>query len=537
MPTSVSAPDFSSNLAHVPVIGTTGGGAGMNLDVDYSLAPGRGGISSSRSRSPYHAPYLQYSPYGAGNQGLPSTDPTMNALLDSLRANGTPYQSTSLAGYADHLGEMEYIQNQTLGFGHGIGQLQASQSLGDLHQYARAPPVYTRSGYTPTEEYIMRAHAETAAANQVQQPASERRRPAPLDLRRRRTEEDLRDDAAANIAVGVRGYRAQASLGRIGQSLISPSLTSPMSTSPMMGIGGMSSAIGEDDFHVPASTSRIRNQRSFTNDEAGVIDRAVGSSAHARHNPNIHPAHVNARLSREPSATASQYRVQRPPMPLSPSLTSPATNQESTDSNDVMNYQHIAAHMRSTTLPQHRSSSIRDGNQQLARGHYQHNSMSMPAQNLRTPQHASVATLAGTRGIDGTSGNAGPGTNGTIYESDGQEQQQQTNDSGNSNSNGHSHLTQSNASRSQRYSNSPLFSDNMENTTSSPSLISPTLTYSSQTPSTMSPATPFFGTFNSQSEGFEKTGVDHHQQHGNGRKMISTSMNPSSLRTLNSEGR
>jgi hypothetical protein len=45
---------------------------------------------------------------------------------------------------------------------------------------------------------------------------------------------------------------------------------------------------------------------------------------------------------------------------------------------------------------------------------------------------------------------------------------------------------------------------------SSPSLISPTLTYSSQTPSTLSPATPFFGSFNNQAEGFEKgTGAGH----------------------------
>jgi hypothetical protein len=40
----------------------------------------------------------------------------------------------------------------------------------------------------------------------------------------------------------------------------------------------------------------------------------------------------------------------------------------------------------------------------------------------------------------------------------------------------------------------------------SPSLISPTLTYSSQTPSTLSPATPFFGSFNSQNEAFDRTG-------------------------------
>jgi hypothetical protein len=59
------------------------------------------------------------------------------------------------------------------------------------------------------------------------------------------------------------------------------------------------------------------------------------------------------------------------------------------------------------------------------------------------------------------------------------------------------------------YSTSPsMFGDN-QSSASSPSLISPTLTYSSQTPSTLSLATPFFGSFNSQTEGFEKgAGLD-----------------------------
>ncbi|KAF8198547.1 hypothetical protein BJ912DRAFT_29580 [Pholiota molesta] len=50
----------------------------------------------------------------------------------------------------------------------------------------------------------------------------------------------------------------------------------------------------------------------------------------------------------------------------------------------------------------------------------------------------------------------------------------------------------------------------MESSSSTSSLISPTLTYGTQTPSTLSPATPFFGSFNSQTEGFEKGG------HGSG---------------------
>jgi hypothetical protein len=43
--------------------------------------------------------------------------------------------------------------------------------------------------------------------------------------------------------------------------------------------------------------------------------------------------------------------------------------------------------------------------------------------------------------------------------------------------------------------------------TDSPALISPTLTYSSHTPSTLSPATPFFGSFQGAQEVFASQGV------------------------------
>ncbi|KIY43917.1 hypothetical protein FISHEDRAFT_67676 [Fistulina hepatica ATCC 64428] len=46
----------------------------------------------------------------------------------------------------------------------------------------------------------------------------------------------------------------------------------------------------------------------------------------------------------------------------------------------------------------------------------------------------------------------------------------------------------------------------------SPPLVSPTLTYSSRTPATMSPATPFFGSFAAQAEGFESS---HNHKHHN----------------------
>ncbi|KIM38070.1 hypothetical protein M413DRAFT_39972, partial [Hebeloma cylindrosporum] len=189
--------DFSSTVHLPPAVGN--GGAG-GLEVDYSLAPGRGAISgpTSRSRSPYDMnqgqiyQQDQYANPQLAHGHVPSTmDPAMVSLLDSLRSSGVPYQGGSTGGY-----------------------LSTSQSMDNLQQYSRPTPAYTRSGYTATEEYIMRAHAESAALahaqaqqqhNQQQSVAAERRRPAPLDLRRHRGgDEAFEDPSAANISVGVR---------------------------------------------------------------------------------------------------------------------------------------------------------------------------------------------------------------------------------------------------------------------------------------------------------------------------------------------
>ncbi|CAA7268871.1 unnamed protein product [Cyclocybe aegerita] len=512
--TSVSAPDFSSN-AHVsslpPVIGMTSNA----LEVDYSLAPGR---AVSRSRSPYHGHQQDLGHYSQ----LPSSasanmDPAMAALLDSLRANGVPYNGSATGGYSDLRGEADYSQGgfggrQQVGHGqhyHGHQQLPTSQSLGDLQQYSRPAPAYTRSGYTATEEYIMRAHAETAAFAQAQAQqqhqhqqinaaaAAERRRPAPLDLRRRRIGEEVQDEslAAANISVGVRGYRAQASIGRVGQGLVSPPMSSSsmgsiasMASSPMMGMGTMSASMSEDDFHSSAA------------------DRTVGSAG-GRSMSGM----LNTRLSREqpgsaPASTTMYHSQQLPrPMPISPLLPSTSNQEMSPNPNDTMvAYQQSAAqmHMRSTTLPQQRTSSIRNQQQQggMVKGHYQHNSLSMPAQPLRTPQHASVAKMAGS-GVDGA-------TQGVIYEGEGQEEQTQREEGGTGTNPSNANMNAQPSQAKTHYS-SAMFSEGDRHASPispSPSLISPTLTYSSQTPSTLSPATPFFGSFsNTQAtgEGFE----------------------------------
>lgn len=571
-PTSFSAPDFNSDYAglnNVPVIGSGSGGELGGLEVDYSLAPGRSaglGVGiDQRARSPYHGhlgypqQHNQYpSQLGLGH-ALSQTsvhnpnvsDPSMAALLDSMRANGVPYH-----GAGDEYGIDDYgLQNQRIVSASGHQQrglqgqhhhqsLPMSQSLDNLQQYGRPSPAYTRSGYTTTEEYIMRAHAENAALAraqaevQLQQQATvDRRRPAPLNLRRRRMEDGIDETVVgANIAVGVRGYRAQASL--MSPLVTSSSLGSGISMSDfgsLQAIGGVGMRgggmdINEEVFQAGTASSALG---SFGLGE----DRSITGSIHAsRHTGGLNSSFVaprtNARLLREPdsapaSTSAASYQQLQRPMPLSPLIPTYSNEDAASSPNPhdpILAYQQhhaSAAHMRSTTLPQHRSSSIRDrergGQQQevqqhAGRGHQSHNSLSMPAQNFRTPQHASVAKLAGV-GMEGQGG--------TIYENDGPEDQQQQRMEGvanslnatNSNGNGNARPS-SNIGPLKTHYSANIFGemDQSSPISASSSLISPTLTYSSQTPSTLSPATPFFGSFNSQTDGFEKPAGSVEQQ-------------------------
>ncbi|KAJ2922637.1 hypothetical protein H1R20_g14457, partial [Candolleomyces eurysporus] len=137
--------------------------------------------------------------------------------------------------------------------------------------------------------------------------------------------------------------------------------------------------------------------------------------------------------------------------------------------------------------------------------HYQHNSMSVASTTvLRTPQHASAATMGGNG-------------NGQV-ECQQQPQQHQKRMSIGGRNSYHAQNQQQQqsitASQAQPQQRQELYEDSLSNSpassTDSPSLISPALTYSSQThtPSTLSPATPFFGSFNSQGEAFRGAGVE-----------------------------
>ena len=104
-----------------------------------------------------------------------------------------------------------------------------------------------------------------------------------------------------NIAVGLRGYRTQASIGCVGHEIISPPIT--LSSSSQSAMGRLSSTMSEEDFH--ASAAAVRNEfRQQLQSLAGNCggdksSRMSPSPLTMRHNFHIHPAQVNACLSWE----------------------------------------------------------------------------------------------------------------------------------------------------------------------------------------------------------------------------------------------
>ena len=178
---------------------------------------------------------------------------------------------------------------------------------------SRPAPAYTRSRYTASEEYIMRAHE--AQAHQLYQTA-ERRRPAPLDLRRHQRGDEGQDGSGAQntTTAGLRGYHLQALIGRVGQEIISlPNIT--LSSSPQLMTGGLSSTMSEEDFH--ASAAAVRSE--FKQQLRSLAENCGGDcEGESRMSPStlysiIHisillMSHVNARSSREVSGQHPQQQ-------------------------------------------------------------------------------------------------------------------------------------------------------------------------------------------------------------------------------------
>ncbi|KAK2465106.1 hypothetical protein APHAL10511_002914 [Amanita phalloides] len=397
------------------------------LTVDYSLTPNTSYVSP-RLHTSVSAPYVSSQQRGSIP---PSVDPTMLSLLDSLR--GSPLYNGEYAGRDS---DIQYnVRPQ-------IPSRLSSHALEDFG-YVTQQQFPLRNGYTPTEEYIMRAHAESAA---------QRRRPPPLELYRRRKDSD------ASITLGVRGQRAQASSITIPQQKTFSPLTSEVHNA------------AENDLKASAALGhelRLRPQQMDVRQ-----DNVTRHDAHS---------HANVRSTREPVPSKNQ--------------------QVASTTQQLSNDQYPAGHTRCSTLP-HRSSSTA----QYQR-HYQHSSMSVPGTGGMANQDAISAILSSmnsntTFATSKTkASNNDPTTDHATHDLHDPSQLKITNRLSYDNVKGATQLEK----HSNRRSDSLL---NSEIEQPSSSLTSPALTYSSHTPSTLSPATPFFGSFANQSDGFEQHGAD-----------------------------
>ncbi|KAF9525449.1 hypothetical protein CPB83DRAFT_859584 [Crepidotus variabilis] len=515
-PFSASVPEFSTNTAthrngfsndhhHLAT-------ANNGLEVDYTLGLRRHGAMGAgdlRSPSPYGLQQdfgTHYSSTGYTGGYAQSTRDHSRTLLDSLRTNSISnrangHSSAFSGGEGDFYSQGRDYHGLGTGFAStrhlntgvshtNLQQLQqhvlASHSLDDLNsqQFTRPTPAYTRTGYTATEEYIMRTHTENGVAShqrneQYDLGQQERRRPARLDLGHDRGILDPSSQGA-----GMRGQR----------SAMSPSSMDHLSGFATMGLsnGVRTAGLTEDALH-SGTTATTRSR------QPARIARDPGSAPPTMTSMQIAYSATQKTGSSPPLAAVSSSTADHDQQALSPTF-SPTMSMTSPNPDEVVSAYHqaSAAHARSTTLPQQRQTVAG----RKPRGHLSHNSMSMPKQNVGTPQHANVARLGGHAGLDAA-------LNNVIYESG-----EHTDQKGSKFENGETSGPTS-SSQNQGVLSSVLktrqsaFGDVDQSSSDSPmsassSLISPTLTYSTQTPSTLSPATPFFGSFNSHMDAFEK---------------------------------
>lgn len=506
--------------------------------VDYSLAPGRApvpspyALSRTQTPSPYHPHALPDA------RVAQSMDPSMSALLDTLRANGSPFHPGHGGGntYPGPLAARAQGYHTHQDMSHHLAANRAADVNYNLATYGGAAGVVAQaqSGYTATEEYIMRAHAE--ASGNVNGNASVLRRrvpPPPLDLARRRREGEVNVNKNAGIGVGMRGYRAQASAMAVArqqqqqpqQGLNAFSPNSIMEPLPLM---------SEEEFHASAEATHHQPQMSDGNRNMNAHSMNANmntnnSTTLHKHNHRIHPAHVNARLSRDHQH--QQHQNTNSPS-LVQALTQTQTQMQAPSPNPNLNpapihynYQNQhGVHMRSSTLPQHRSTSSVSAAANASR-HYQHNSMSIPSSNSSLNSISQNVNLgrptgnnnlmnknitiandaisiydASNRQTDGINVNSiSNNGNGIHYDTQKVHHQHTL-------SRAHHHYRDHNPN-SKHHTQNQNQNQNQngyetDSQSASPALISPTLTYSSHTPSTLSPATPFFGSFQGAQEGF-----------------------------------
>lgn len=384
-------------------------------------------------------PSPTYQPYTP----LPIVD--NRSMFDSLRHGGIPFTGYNASPQVDR-------RAYPVAHPHAFQQSDP-RILGDMNLNVRYPnqmqgmqgqvqQAQAHNGFTPAEELILRGHSSIHQQRPHRNVASDR-----ASLRA----PSLTVDPNTNINVGVRGRHTQASVLSFPPShhVSSPPSHSQTLHSPMAPIYALPS---EEDFHNSPTTSQYDNyqpqQQQFNDGNRNATTTTT------QHNHNIHPAHVNARLSRDFESQQQQQQQASPALSYS-----------------GQNYNHNQhAHTRSTTLP-HRSTTSSASQHQR---HPQHSSMSIPNSNLTSRK--SIPSIIHTNTSHRHGHSADNVISNSIMRHNGDKTQNQN---------------PSTSYDSRPYQDISVY--DVERT--SPSLISPSLTYSPHTPATLSPATPFFGSF------------------------------------------
>ncbi|KAJ7487991.1 hypothetical protein FB451DRAFT_1126403 [Mycena latifolia] len=389
-----------------------------DFEVDYSRVPARYPHSLPAQQSLNHFDQQPLPTHSASQR----MNPTMASLLDSLQASGAAFRDRDV--YAPDAMTYRTLQQQQQ-------QLASLSNVHSLRSYVPqglgiAPAqTHVHPGYTATEEFILRARSNSLP---------QKRRPVPLDLNQAR-HHDM-ESGAANINMGVRGYRAQAS-------------TLSFPHQQQHGLSSMfdpQDSMNEEEFHaassIPHQIQVHRPQQQFDN-----ADRIMNQlNAHS-----LHTQHTNMNTVRIPRNHNQSQHQQHQPLPAS--ARAPSQNHD------------FGFNARNQPL---------SANQQTH--HYQHslpptsNAHARNMTNIRPAQANNMMNMNNSNNL---------GTSNGIYE-------RTARDVGQRRHNGHG---------ASSYNGSHVYSAASEVDQASPPLVSPALTYSSRSSAAFSPTTPFFGSF------------------------------------------
>ncbi|KAF9029124.1 hypothetical protein BDZ89DRAFT_733630 [Hymenopellis radicata] len=412
---------------------------------DIVLPPAVNNFAPSINSSSYNHAVNDHS-FLAGNQEL---TPAVLALLNSLRGNnGNDDRYSNFQPAPRSRRGLTQSQLQLLNLGGNMG-LSDDGLNAPQHPIIGNGVAQARNGFTATEEYILQAHA---AGN-----GSQRRRPTRLDLSQAQAQSQGLEHS--DFSVGMRGIRTQASAVSL------PQLQTRQETYHSPRMMGSSLPALQEEFQtsaVPSHQNGLRGHLFSRN-----TSNANGARLPGERDAGQIPSH------------GSSYPAQ---------TTSHASSQTSSNRNTHVNQQ---AHIRSSTLPPHSTSASTN---QTSR-HYQHSSMSIPkSRNIASDVIRATTTHRAQqhRTNNSISSIASIGEN-NMYS-----------DHKYSSDNGVGRHHHGHNQKEGEKQNFDVYShgfpeQDYEVDQSSPPLVSPALTYSSRgSAATLSPATPFIGSFSNQ---------------------------------------